>query len=90
VARITSKYQLTLPKAVAECAGLKPGDDIECEAIGDLVRVTLKRRFRAQGSVTDKLVLFDVASERIRHRYQADRSPAEEHRGWTRNELHER
>ncbi len=39
MSKITSKYQLTLPKAVAEKAGYHPGDEVECEVAGEAIRV---------------------------------------------------
>lgn len=90
MSRLTSKYQLSLPKAVADRVGLRPGDEIECEPAGDIVRLRPKKVPRATSrSVTDQLVLFDLATERQRHRERSqDSAPAKE-RGWSRDELYE-
>ena len=39
VSKITSKDQITVPKAVRETLGLKPGDSIAWEKDGDVVKV---------------------------------------------------
>ena len=39
MARITSKYQVTVPRAIAEKYGLRPGDDIDWIPAGDVIRV---------------------------------------------------
>jgi AbrB family looped-hinge helix DNA binding protein len=89
LAKLTSKYQLTLPKAAAEKIGLRPGDDVDCEPAGEIIRVRAKRPTPSR-SVTDQLVLFDLATERQRHREHLHApSPASE-RGWTRDDLYER
>lgn len=91
MARLTSKYQLTLPRAIAQRIGLKPGDEIDCEAAGDMVRVKPKVMSRTEGfSITDRLVLFDLASERVRHREHSGPATRENVRDWTRDELYER
>ncbi len=33
--RITSRYRATIPQAVAEAAGIQPGDELRVEAAGD-------------------------------------------------------
>jgi AbrB family looped-hinge helix DNA binding protein len=43
LATLTSKYQLSLPKAVAKKAGLAPGDELECVVAGEVVRVRKKQ-----------------------------------------------
>jgi AbrB family looped-hinge helix DNA binding protein len=88
MARLTSKYQLTLPKAVAERAGLRPGDEVDCEPAGEIIRVRSKKR-TASRSVTDRLVLFDLATERQRHREDLLTPVGATERGWTRDELYE-
>ena len=91
MARLTSKYQLTLPRAIARRIGLTPGDEIDCEAAGDMVRVKPKVVSRTEGfSITDRMVLFDLASERIRHRAHSGLATGENARDWTRDDLYER
>jgi AbrB family looped-hinge helix DNA binding protein len=67
MAKLTSKYQLTLPKAVAQRAGLKPGDDVDCESSDEMVRIKRKAKSTMRPySKTDRLVLFDLATVPMR------------------------
>lgn len=91
MSRITAKYQLTIPKAVARAVGLKPGDDVACEPAGAAVRVRPKDR--AEGSdrtVDERMALFDQATERQRQRDHLAADRRETDRGWTRDELYGR
>jgi len=40
MAKVTSKYQVTIPKALAEELGIEPGHDIEWSSAGDSIRLT--------------------------------------------------
>jgi AbrB family looped-hinge helix DNA binding protein len=89
VAKVTSKLQVTLPKALAERYGINPGDDIDWEAAGDAIRVVPVRR-RAVRDAPSRLKLFDQATARQQKRQQEAPPEAAESRGWTREELYER
>ena len=39
MAKVTSKLQVTIPKAIADRHGLRPGDEIEWVSTGDAIRV---------------------------------------------------
>lgn len=86
---MTSKLQVTLPKALAEQYRIKPGDDILWVASGDAIRVVPARSSRKPLSVEERLKLFDEATERNRRRYKKAPSPPPTDRGWTREELYE-
>jgi AbrB family looped-hinge helix DNA binding protein len=90
MSKITSKYQLTLPKAVAEKAGYHPGDEVECEVAGEAIRVAHKALKREPQLTSDRLVLFDLATERQAYRRRSARRPKYPLRGWTREDLYER
>ena len=89
MSKLTSKYQLTLPKAVAERAGYKPGDELEYESAGEIVRIRHKARNTPAYSTTDRLVLFDLATERQVHRQRTATRTQPSTRGWTREELYD-
>ena len=40
MAKVTSKLQVTIPKALAERSGIRPGDDIDWSATGDTLRIS--------------------------------------------------
>jgi len=44
VARVTSKLQVTIPKAVADRYAIEPGAEIVFEPAGDVIRVVPGRR----------------------------------------------
>ncbi len=92
MAKVTSKLQVTIPKAIAETYEIKPGDEIEFRPSGTQIRV-IPARARRQGlSVAERLRLFDEAMARQREREKDLPLPAETRsdRGWTREELYTR
>jgi bifunctional DNA-binding transcriptional regulator/antitoxin component of YhaV-PrlF toxin-antitoxin module len=68
MAKITSKYQVTLPKAIAEIYQLRPGDEIDWVAAGEVIRVLPPGRRAPVESRESRLLLFDQATERNRRR----------------------
>ena len=61
-ATLTSKRQLTLPKAVCDSMGLKPGDKFSCSASGDEV---VLRAFVSLGELTPDDVDIQVVHGRV-------------------------
>ncbi|MGD0225005.1 MAG: AbrB/MazE/SpoVT family DNA-binding domain-containing protein [Terriglobia bacterium] len=103
MAKVTSKLQLTVPKVIADVYGIKPGDQLDWTAAGDVIRVipAKSRRSRAHlRSVEERLKLFDQATARQRRReaeaeeveIPAERppKPREIERGWRREDLYTR
>jgi bifunctional DNA-binding transcriptional regulator/antitoxin component of YhaV-PrlF toxin-antitoxin module len=90
MSRLTAKYQLTLPRAVARSVGLKPGDEVTWESVGDAIRLRADTASRHETrSVTDRLILFDLATEREQHRARNRAAVPARDRGWSREELYE-
>ena len=100
---MTSKLQLTVPKVIAAEYGIKPGDQLDWVAAGDVIRVIPARSRRHRDhlrSVEERLKLFDKATARQRHReveaeeveIPAERPPSahEVARGWRREDLYTR
>jgi AbrB family looped-hinge helix DNA binding protein len=93
MSKVTSKLQVTIPKAIAEQYGIEPGDEIEFQAAGPTIRVVPpKGRWRPRLSLEERLRLFDEASARQREREAKMELPAEapKDRGWKREDLYER
>jgi AbrB family looped-hinge helix DNA binding protein len=93
MAKVTSKLQLTIPKRLAEQFGIAPGDDVDLQAAGDIIRlIPPGRRARTRLSAAERLRLFDAATARQREREKTMRLPAEpaERRGWQREDLYDR
>jgi AbrB family looped-hinge helix DNA binding protein len=91
MSKITSKLQVTLPKALADRLRIRPGDEIDWQEAGDALRVLPRRSQPTRFSSEMRLRLFDEATQRQRRRQARRRLVKEERgRGWTREELHGR
>lgn len=96
MAKVTSKLQLTVPKAVADQYGIRPGDELDWVPAGESIRVVLARKPARTGLASEeRLELFDRATERHRRRESglkkqegSRRTP--EDRGWKREDLYHR
>ena len=91
MSKVTSKLQVTVPKAVADRFGIKPGDEIQWEAVGAVIHLIPPGVRRPRLSVEDRLKAFDEATARQRRR-QAKRRAAGtmKGRGWRREDLYQR
>lgn len=89
MAKVTSKYQVTLPKAIAKQYDIHPGDEIDWVPAGDVIRVIPPRQTAELDNLEARLRLFDQASERVREK---PRIPAlmNHERGWKREDLYTR
>jgi AbrB family looped-hinge helix DNA binding protein len=101
MSKVTSKLQLTVPKAIADRYGIRPGDDLDWVPAGDVIRVVRAKLDRRQGrTIEERLALFDQATERQRRReahpaaveipVEPDWKPHEIERGWRREDLYTR
>ncbi len=91
MAKVTSKLQVTIPKALAQRYGIRPGDEIEWESAGQFIRVVPASRRRLRLSTAERLGLFDDATQRQRQREAKHPVVAGAvDRGWTRDELYAR
>ena len=90
MAKITSKYQVTVPKTIADRYSIRPGDEIDWVPAGDVIRVIPSgKQAPAEDPVGSRLRLFDQATERHRRRAGLKRKPPR-NRGWSREGLYER
>ena len=87
MAKVTSKLQVTVPKAIADRFGIRPGDEIEFQPAGDGIRILRTERKTAL-TVEERLRLFDESSRRVRRRRWKGKPPKD--RGWTREDLYDR
>lgn len=89
---MTSKRQVTVPKALADQYGIKPGTELDWQAAGDVIRVIPPGRRTPGLSTESRLELFVAATERQRQReLDSPIRPADgADRGWTRDELYDR
>ncbi len=89
---MTSKLQVTLPKALAREYRIEPGDEILWVAAGDAIRVVPAGLRPHSNTPAARLHLFDRATERQRKRDSNKKARVREpkSRGWTREELYQR
>lgn len=89
---MTSKLQVTIPKAVATRYAIAPGSEIQWEPAGDVIRVLPEGRRPPELSTEMRLRLFDDATARQRQRESgADSRPVSgQDRGWQRKDLYRR
>jgi AbrB family looped-hinge helix DNA binding protein len=98
--KVTSKLQLTVPKAIADQYGIRPGDELEWIPAGESIRVELVRRKAKAGhelTAEERIALFDantkwldeLQADQLREAKAKGTSLTRENRGWTREELYE-
>lgn len=63
---MTSKRRITIPKALAEEYGIRPGDDLTFLPTGDGIRLLTERRTAL--SPEERLHLFDLSTRRQQER----------------------
>lgn len=90
MARVTSKRQVTIPKAIADRYRIASGDEVEFLPAGDAIRVRLRGARPSGLDREQRLQRFDQATERQRARQEGRRSRTAGDRGWRREELYER
>ena len=90
MAKVTSKYQVTLPKAIADEYNIRPGDDIDWVAAGEVIRVIPPGKQTVAEDQESRLRFFDQATERIRRRSAGRRAKHSRDRGWRREDLYTR
>jgi|KBSMisStaDraftv2_1062788.scaffolds.fasta_scaffold496974_2 AbrB family looped-hinge helix DNA binding protein len=89
--KVTSKLQVTVPKAIADQYRIKPGDEITWVAAGDWIRVLPANVMTTNVApdVEARLKLFDDGTRRQRARNKSVK-PSTGTRGWTREDLYDR
>lgn len=89
MAKVTSKYQVTVPKAIADRYGIRPFDEIDWTPAGDIIRVIPPGRSEKPSDREFRLRLFDQATERQRRRPTRQTARPRD-RGWRREDLYTR
>jgi AbrB family looped-hinge helix DNA binding protein len=94
MAKVTSKYQVTVPKRIAERCSIRPGDEIDWVAAGEVIRVVPPSKHVPPENRESQLRLFDQATERHRKRPSARAAArptvAPRERDWRREDLYRR
>lgn len=90
MAKVTSKFQVTVPKAIAEKYKIRPGDEIHWVEAGEVIRVIPSGKGRVTSDRQLRVRLFDQATERQRKRPSQKNEESPLDRGWTREDLYSR
>ena len=90
MAKVTSKYQVTLPRAIADQYNIRPGDHIEWAAAGEVIRVVPGGGSTESTDPAVRLHWFDLATKRHRERAPTRQDTPARNRGWKREDLYER
>ncbi len=89
MSKVTRKLQVSLPKALAVQYDIHPGDDIQWEAAGEIIRVIPPDRKTPVRTRGERLRLFDEATARQQRRQAGPKVQAAANRGWSRAELYD-
>lgn len=90
MSKVTSKYQVTMPKKIADSYAIRPGDEIDWVAAGDVIRVIPPGARVVALDRESRLRLFDQATERHRTRPVIPNQGQPPDRGWSREDLYGR
>jgi AbrB family looped-hinge helix DNA binding protein len=92
MSKVTTKYQVTLPKRIADEYAIRPGDEIDWVAAGDSIRVIPPGRKAIAVDRESQLRLFDQATARHLRRSESRGRNVDDQgdRGWTREDLYDR
>ena len=93
MSKVTSKLQVTVPKAIAARYRIRPGDHIRFEEAGEVIRIVPPSMETSGGGLAlgERLALFDAATERQRKRETRPKGRRRARdRGWTREGLYRR
>jgi len=92
MAKVTGKFQITLPKVLvlaAQC-GIRVGDELDLRLVGRSIQLDRRPAANASHSREDRLVHFDRATMRQRTRQRSRPRTQARSRGWTRDDLYVR
>jgi bifunctional DNA-binding transcriptional regulator/antitoxin component of YhaV-PrlF toxin-antitoxin module len=78
MAKVTSKYQVTVPRKIAETYHIRPGDDIDWVPAGEVIRVIPPGKPAAAQDRESQLRLFDQIKRPNATASVHRRAPAEE------------
>jgi AbrB family looped-hinge helix DNA binding protein len=89
MAKVNSKFQVTVPKAIADQYGIRPGDEIGWTPAGAVIHLIPPGRSIDAADRDLRLRLFDQATERHR-RCPAPKAKRPRERGWRREDIYRR
>lgn len=90
MAKVTGKFQITLPKTLVERCGIRVGDELELRQLGRSIQIERRAKAGATDLRRDRLAHFDQATARQRARERLRPLARSRSRGWTRDDLYAR
>ena len=90
MSKVTSKYQVSIPRLLAERIGIRVGDELAWEDAAGTLRARVATRAKARMTLRERLRLFDTATSRQVERERKLRLPRGKGRGWKREDLYTR
>lgn len=88
MAKVTSKYQVSIPRRLADRLSIAPGDDIEWSIAGEELRIS-RPSPETSLSLEEKLAMFDAGTRRQAARNRKTKTDGTRAgRGWTRDDLY--
>lgn len=90
MSKVTSKYQVSIPKSLAERLGIRVGDELAWEDTAGTLRARLATAPGTRFTLDERLRLFDAATARQRARERRRQISKGKGRGWTRDDLYVR
>ena len=90
MSKVTSKYQVSIPKALAEKVGIRIGDELAWEDAAGMLRARVATAAKTRMTLRERLRLFDAATVRQEERQRKRRLPRGRGRDWTREDLYTR
>jgi len=90
MAKVTGKFQITLPKVLVDKCGIRVGDELELRSVGGSIHIDRRSAPDVARLREEKLRLFDLATRRQRARQVTRSAAPPRSRGWTREELYVR
>src|ERR1035441_1098489 len=90
MAKVTSKYQVTVPRKIADEYHIRPGDNIDWVPAGETIPVVPPGKQPAPQGREAQLRWFDQATERPRKRRLARATAQPRNRGWKPEDLYGR
>jgi len=83
MSKVTSRYRVTIPRALAEQLGVRAGDEVEWQVVGNEFRVKPTKRAL---SVEERLKMFDESTRMVDALQKKRRLKGS--RDWTREDLY--
>ena len=89
MSKITSKLQVTIPKAIADRYRIQPGDEVGWETLPQGLLMVPAQHPRARLTPEERVALFDEETARLRRSQRGKKRPRIKGRDWTREDLYD-